>query len=399
MGKNLKKALALFFAVIMLVSVVPVNVSAEDAVSGKCGRGVTWSYDSGTETLTISGTGEMENYGNGAAFSADYTEYYTLAPWRPYLKAIKNVVIMSGITSIGGCAFYGCSALTNATISDTVTFIDANAFDRCSALASINIPASVRIMGPFNGCDSLSNIIVDNNNSVYHSSGNCVIETESKTLIAGCKNSIIPDDGSVTRIGNDAFKICNGLTDIIIPSSIKRVGIDVFVGCSDLVKITVNNNNEVYHSAGNCLIETKSKTLIAGCRNSVIPGDGSVTSIGEDAFLGCEGLESITIPENVTDIGNFSFCLCTGMTSISIPKSVTRIGNSAFYSCPALTDVYYQGTKREWNAIKIEEYNHWLTNANVHFSGGDGILGVFTLIRDFFANLIAIFRNIFNLSQ
>ena len=74
------------------------------------------------------------------------------------------------------------------------------------------------------------------------------------------------------------------------------------MSCAVLASITVDEKNPVYHSAGNCLIETASKTLIAGCKNSIIPDDNSVTKIGFSAFDGCSGLTSISIPSGVTDI-------------------------------------------------------------------------------------------------
>ena len=87
----------------------------------------------------------------------------------------------------------------------------------------------------------------------------------------------------------------------------------------------------------NAIIETKTNTLIAGCMNSVIPN--SVTSIGSDAFFGCEGLTSIEIPNSVTNIGLEAFSDCTGLTSIEIPNSVTNIGDAAFSGCTGLTSI------------------------------------------------------------
>jgi hypothetical protein len=109
--------------------------------------------------------------------------------------------------------------------------------------------------------------------------------------------------------------------------------------CSALISITVDPGNQYYDSRDNCnaIIETKSKTLIAGCNNSVIPD--SVTSIGSDAFYNCSGLLSITIPNTVTSIGSYAFSSCRGLTSITIPNSVTRIGNNAFQNCQSLKSV------------------------------------------------------------
>ena len=211
-------------------------------------------------------------------------------------------------------------------------------------------------MCAFIDCNSLEEIKVENGNSVYHSDGNCMIETESKTLVAGCKNSRIPIDGSVTSIGEGAFYGCRGLTSITIPKSVTTIEEGAFYGCSGLTRITIpksvtsiegsafgdcenleeikaEKGNSVYHSEGNCLIETENEILVAGCKNSRIPIDGSVTSIGVCAFYGCSGLTSITIPKSVTSIGRHAFSRCSGLTSITIPNSVTSIGEDAFDNC------------------------------------------------------------------
>ena len=274
----------------------------------------------------------------------------------------KNVAY--SVTTINASAFSGCSGLTGITIPDSVTSIERLAFYQCSGLTSITIPDSVTRIGrrAFEWCNGLESITVERNNPNYHSAGNCLIETASKTLIAGCKNSIIPNDGSVTSIGdyafyncssltsitipdsvtsigNSAFYWCGSLTSISIPDSVTSIGDSAFYDCNSLTSITVEQGNAVYHSAGNCIIETASKTLIAGCKNSIIPNDGSVTSIGDYAFEGCRGLTSITIPDSVTSIGNYAFSSCSGLTSITIPDSVTHIGWRAFKWCNGLESI------------------------------------------------------------
>ena len=277
---------------------------------------------------------------------------------------LTSVTIGNSVTSIGDYAFDGCNGLKSITIPDSVTSIGEGAFLFCTSLTSVTIPDSVTSMGvgAFNGCSGLTSIIVVEGNSKYHSEGNCIIETETKTLILGCKTSVIPTDGSVTSIGEYAFALytgltsitipdsvtsidvaafayCTGLSSITIPDSVTSIGESAFSGCSELTSIIVVEGNSKYHSEGNCIIETATKTLILGCKTSDIPTDGSVTSIGDWAFAYCTGLSSITIPDSVTSIGSFAFYECTGLTSITIPNSVTSIGDWAFAYCRSLTSI------------------------------------------------------------
>ena len=104
----------------------------------------------------------------------------------------------------------------------------------------------------------------------------------------------------------------------------------------------------------------------------------SVVSIGKNAFIFCHSLSSITIGKNVTTIELAAFSNCINLLSVTISKSVVSIGNSVFGHCDNLTNVYYEGTKAEWDSIVIEGGNEALTNATLHCeyvyeeSGGTG---------------------------
>ena len=220
----------------------------------------------------------------------------------------KNTTIPSSVTSIGDWAFYVCEGLTSITIPYSVTSIGYAAFSYCDGLTSVTIPSSVTSIGDyaFEGCSGLTSVTIP---------------------------------GSVTSIGSSAFSSCDGLTSVTIPGSVTSIGSYAFSGCSGLTSIAVTSGNTKYDSRDNCnaIIETSTNTLIAGCKNTIIPN--SVTSIGDHAFYNCSGLTSVTIPTSVTSIGGYAFYYCSGLTSVTIPGSVTSIGDYVFANCNKLKSI------------------------------------------------------------
>ncbi len=154
------------------------------------------------------------------------------------------------------------------------------------------------------------------------------ITTIASCAFYNCRNitSVVIPEG-VTTIGDSAFSACDNLKEIYIPSTVARIGTRTFSLNIGLEKITVSENNPVFHSDGNCIIEAATKTLLSGCNTSVIPTDGSVTAIGDWAFSGCKKLSSIVIPNCITSIGENPFVFCDNLSTVIFGEGTTTYYN------------------------------------------------------------------------
>ena len=223
------------------------------------GSGVTWQLtentdDPSTYTLTIRGSGAMEDY----LMSGHQ-------PWRSFRDQITSVVVSPGVTSIGNLAFTWfsklihvdiadsvvsigegvfseCSSLTNITVPQSVTYIDANAFESCTNLSSITLSTNnITSIRPhtFSGCSELSSIVIPD--------GVTSIQLGAFFNCTKLTSITIPD--SVTTIDPGAFKNCSSLTSITIPGSVTSIGSNVFDGCTSLNDIRYSGTSESVISA------------------------------------------------------------------------------------------------------------------------------------------------------
>lgn len=387
MKKNVIAALLAFTLAVGCITPLSVSaeeqasVTAENAVSdngaativeqGSCGDTANYTLDV-NGVLTISGSGaiKIRAFENEAGTDS---------------RVIKQIVISSGITEIPLYAFLLCDQVESVEIPNTVETIGDSAFEACRSLKSVEIPSSVKSIGTgaFSFCSSLESITVDTENTVYESpqGSNALIEKSTKTLVAGCKNTVIPED--TKKLKAFSFAGCTGLTSIVIPKKISSVGFNVFDSCTNLNSITVDEANSNYESKGcNAIIYKSNQALIEGCNTTVIPE--GIKSIRRSAFSGREGLQSITIPSSVMTINNdgdndaagvFDGCsnleeitvaedntvydsrdncnaiikkatdtdsvdtLVLGCSKTVIPTSVVAIGEEAFAGCVKLTSI------------------------------------------------------------
>ena len=176
--------------------------------------------------------------------------------------------------------------------------------------------------------------VIDGYGEIYYN-------TDWNISEANIPSSIIYNEQTypVTRIGSDAFHSCANLTSVYIPSSITYIANTAFANCQNLASIIVDNENAHYDSRNNCnaVIETATNTLVSGCKNTICPN--SITQIGDKAFKGCSGLDSIDIPYGVKSIGMDAFSECVNFSSVVVPNTVTRIREGAFELCRNLVSI------------------------------------------------------------
>ena len=271
------------------------------------------------------------------------------------------------VTAIGNQAFVDSSNLTSITIPSSVTSIGAQVFAGCTRLTAINMTASNSAYSSLNGVlfNSNQTTVVECPQGL---SGSYTIPSTVTSIgteaFAYCSNLNIIIPSSVTTIGvdaffscsgltgitipsgvisiaNDAFANCTGLTSVTIPSSVTSIGSGVFDGCTGLTAINMTASNSAYSSLNGVLFNSNQTTVVEcpqGLSGSyTIPS--TVTSIGSEAFGGCDSLTSVTIPISSTSIGASAFINCTGLTSITIGIHVNSIGSYAFEGCGSLTSV------------------------------------------------------------
>ena len=289
-------------------------------------------------------------------------------------ETIVAVTFPNTATSIGMFSFDECPNLSRVIIPDSVREIDMYAFGYAPALRFVSMGNGVKEIDTFAfiDCKELTDVQLG--------SGLEVIRAEA---FGGCALRSLTLPESVKEIGSMAFYACD-FSSAYIPAGVTSIRGDVFRACENLRQITVNVNNPVYHSSGNCLIETETGRLLQGCSTSVIPADGSVTELADHAFFRCRDLTGLVIPDSVTRIGDMVFYDCDGLTSLQLGKGVERIGENAFWGCIRLVSLVIPAAVSEiqiyafsdcdaLSRVTFENPQGWICGEGSYVTEGDPI--------------------------
>lgn len=393
----LKKLLPGLLCALAICVCLPFRAEAA-TYTGSCGTNATWSLDTSTGVLSITGTGAMN----------DYT--YSTRFWKNYSSYIKSVVVGEGITYIGNCAFDLCPA-TSVSLPSTLTELGEMAFYGCDATV-LNLPAGLKIIGDnaLNYMEQLTAIHVAAGNPYYSSrdgvlyKGTTLVLCPQQTPLT----SYTVKDGT-TEIESCAFWDCVNLTSVTLPASVTELHNQAITYCDNLTSVTVNylgytildsagtsvfygnaadftiraydvasyrvNNPSVsgtweayadkwghnYQSLGEAGGKLNNGTwLIDGNGVLTVSANGAVTEDPWDSYhsmvkkaVFSEGITAIpsfsgysysqmtavSLPSTLQSLPNYAFYKSTALKEIAIPAGVTSLGKECFYQCYELTSV------------------------------------------------------------
>ena len=295
-------------------------------------------------------------------------------------KSLIEIKLPTTLKIISSYAFYNCQKLKTIDLPNGILSISSGAFFDCSSLERMEIPASVTsLQAAFGGCDKLT-LEVNSGNPKYYSTDNCIIDRDTKTLIQGMGNSIIPDD--VTMIGSSAFAYSDleaivlspniteiksyafahsAIKEITLPENIEYIAEGLLMGCYDLESIILPEK-----------ITTIETNAFAGCLISQIDIKGNISKIDQrafsdtaltsisingdnlvvyfEAFAECPNLASVTFTGTIKSLNGGAFSHCRALKKIDLPKDIEEMSTFIGAFC-SLEEINYNGTLAEWEAI------------------------------------------------
>ena len=215
---------------------------------------------------------------------------------------IVAVTFTGQVARIGRSAFAGCTQLRRVDGFGAVTSVMSQAFAGCAALTELTVP------------------------------------------------------GTVAEIGTGAFSGCTGLTAAVFAPGVRSLGAYALAGCTALRRVDLPDGMTLLGSG-----------LFSGCTVlAELPLPDDVAWVEPRLCENCTALQTVVLPAAMTEVPRGLLRGCTGLRRVTVQSAVTAVGDGAFSGCDALTDVYFTGTRPQWDAVAIGADNARLTAAALH---------------------------------
>ncbi len=262
--------------------------------------------------------------------------------------SLESINLPSGIVNIGDYAFQNCKKLAAIELPNGVQTIGVNAFARCVVLDTINIPDSVLSIGyaAFYECNALESLD-------------------------------FTQDSQLVSIGGRAFENCDELESVTLPSSVKSIDADAFIDCDKFKTVnytgTIDSWAEIdfANNYANPLVHTKNLVINEA---EVLSGDvvlTQATKVSDYAFINCDLLTSLVLPDTVKVIGEGAFYGCVNLEDITLPNSIKAVGFDAFNSCDKLEytedgELKYLGNEENEYLYLADTKTNDVTSVNIN---------------------------------
>lgn len=312
---------------------------------------------------------ERAFYECGALESVEFSDSLTTLGSKAfgYCYTLDNIIIPTSLTTIDSYTFLDCQTLKSITLHKNVTAINSHAFDGCSSLQGVTIYNSLTYLGDdvFVGCTALVANYEYQNAYYLGSEENpyLVLYTAKDKEITSCQIH-----ADTKFVNSEAFCDCSLLETVDIPNSIYGINSYAFKNCSALTNVTIpssirNFENSVFYNCTSInFTEYENGYYLGDAQNPYL-----ILYMGKD-----KEITTCTIHENVVFIDRNALMSYNKLSSVYLPKTITSLQYGFLNFCQGLNDVYFDGTKQEWQ--NIEKESAWFMNMYVftlHCTDGD----------------------------